>query len=95
MSWQLKVPTISSKYYTYLRFFFLVILIYFSGWGKTKGGGKSTNVLQQAMLPVVAHKTCRKKMKLSNTDVKVHKGSMLCAGGQGKGGCQVTNKMAI
>lgn len=52
------------------------------------GGGNSANVLQQAMLPVAAHKTCREKMK--NQPFKVYKGPMLCAGGQGKGGCQVT-----
>jgi len=35
---------------------------------------------------VADHKTCREKMKVVR---KVHKGPMLCAGGQGKGGCQV------
>jgi len=59
---------------------------FITGWGKTKGGGNSANVLQQAMLPVAAHKTCREKMK--NEYFKVYKGPMLCAGGQGKGGCQ-------
>ena len=50
------------------------------------GGGNAADVLQQAMLPVADHKTCRDKMK----DIRaVHKGPMLCAGGQGKGGCQV------
>ena len=43
-------------------------------------------MLQEAMLPVAYHKTCREKMKIVR---KVHKGHMLCAGGQGKGGCQV------
>ena len=43
------------------------------------------DVLQQAMLPVADHKTCREKMK----GFTVYKGPMLCAGGQGKGGCQV------
>ena len=50
------------------------------------GGGHAADVLQQAVLPVADHKTCRDKMK----DVrKVYKVPMLCAGGQGKGGCQV------
>ena len=50
------------------------------------GGGTGAEVLQEAMLPVAYHKTCREKMKVVR---KVHKGTMLCAGGQGKGGCQV------
>ena len=66
--------------------FWLQHIFYFSGWGKTIGGGTGAEVLQEAMLPVAYHKTCREKMKVVR---KVHKGTMLCAGGQGKGGCQV------
>jgi len=58
---------------------------FITGWGKTIGGGSGAEVLQQAVLPVADHKTCREKMKVVR---KVHKGPMLCAGGQGKGGCQ-------
>ena len=61
--------------------------IYFSGWGRTIGGGPGADVLQEAMLPVVNTKTCREKMK----GFFVSKKHMLCAGGQGKGGCQVKN----
>ena len=71
---------------------FTFISVYFAGWGKTIGGGNASDVLQQALLPVAYHKTCREKMK--HEKFKVYKGPMLCAGGQGKGGCQVT-KMAI
>ena len=45
-----------------------------------------SEVLQQAMLSVADHKTCRKKMKYAG---KVYRKAMLCAGAQGKGGCQV------
>jgi len=65
---------------------FVFISIYFSGWGRTIGGGDAADVLQQAVLPVADHTTCRRKMQPVS---KVYKGPMLCAGGQGKGGCQV------
>jgi len=61
----------------------------FSGWGKTIGGGSGAEVLQQAVLPVANYSTCREKMKVVR---KVHRGPMLCAGGRGKGGCQVKKK---
>ena len=67
-------------------FVLIAVFFFFSGWGKTIGGGTGAEVLQEAMLPVAYHKTCREKMKVVR---KVHKGTMLCAGGQGKGGCQV------
>ena len=51
------------------------------------GGGNLADVLQQAVLPVTDHKTCREKML--NKEIKVYKKAMLCAGAQGKGGCQV------
>ena len=59
---------------------------YFSGWGNTIGGGNASEVLQQAMLPVADHNTCHEKVK---DLAKVYESSMLCAGGQGKGGCHV------
>ena len=62
------------------------ITVYFSGWGRTIGGGSGADVLQQAMLPVADHETCKEKMEHIR---KVLEGPMLCAGGQGKGGCQV------
>lgn len=50
------------------------------------GGGDASDVLQQAMLPIVDHRTCQDK----NKDVlRVFKKQMLCAGGKGKGGCHV------
>jgi len=67
---------------------FVFTSTYFSGWGKTIGGGSGAQVLQQAVLPVANHSACDEKMKVVR---KVHKGPMLCAGGQGKGGCQVKN----
>lgn len=53
------------------------------------GGGNASEVLQQAMLPVADHKTCSNRNKQLT---KVYKGPMLCAGGHGKGGCQVKNE---
>jgi len=58
---------------------------FITGWGRTIGGGDAADVLQQAVLPVADHTTCRRKMQPVS---KVYKGPMLCAGGQGKGGCQ-------
>ncbi|KAL9970723.1 hypothetical protein ACROYT_G023137 [Oculina patagonica] len=58
---------------------------YITGWGRTVGGGSAWDVLQQAVLPVVRHKTCKAR---NNVIREVYKGPMLCAGGQGKGGCQ-------
>ena len=49
------------------------------------GGGNAAEVLQQAMLPITRHTTCRKKMDF----LKVSKKQMVCAGGKGKGGCHV------
>ena len=59
------------------------------GIGDTIGGGNASEVLQQAVLPVVDHNTFRDKMK---DLLKVHNSSMLCAGGQGKGGCHVRKR---
>lgn len=57
---------------------------FITGWGRTVGGGDASDVLQQAMLPIVDHRTCQDK----NKDVlRVFKKQMLCAGGKGKGGC--------
>ena len=53
------------------------------------GGGPGADILQQAMIPVANHTTCREKMK---EFTEVSKRHMLCAGGQGKGGCQVINE---
>jgi len=65
---------------------FVFISVYFSGWGRTIGGGAAADVLQQALLPVANHTTCQQNMKNVGT---VYKDEMLCAGSQGKGGCQV------
>merc|ERR1719309_263004 len=58
---------------------------YITGWGRTVGGGSAAQTLQQAMLPVAAHSACsRVNGRLAPVDER----SMICAGGQGKGGCQ-------
>ena len=59
-----------------------------TGWGRTVGGGggSAADTLQQAMLPVAAHRKCSRD---NGRLLPVHKTSMVCAGGQGKGGCQV------
>lgn len=50
------------------------------------GGGNAADTLQQAMLPVAEHSACsRVNGRLAPVDER----SMVCAGGQGKGGCQV------
>ena len=48
------------------------------------GGGSAADILQQAMLPVAEHSACSRV-----NGGLVHEDSMVCAGGQGKGGCQV------
>jgi len=62
-------------------------LIPFLGWGRTVGGGSAAETLQQAMLPVAEHSACS---SVNGRLVKVDEKSMVCAGGQGKGGCQVS-----
>ena len=63
-----------------------------AGWGRTVGGGSAADTLQQAMLPVAEHSACsRVNGRLGRVDEK----SMVCAGGQGKGGCQVKNLTKI
>ena len=57
-----------------------------SGWGRTVGGGNASEVLQQAVLPIADHLTCRIRNK---NLTRVFEGPMLCAGGEGKGGCHV------
>lgn len=59
------------------------------GWGRTIGGGKPANILQQAVMPVVDHQTCAE----ANKDlVPVDQQSMVCAGyattGNVISGCQ-------
>ena len=78
--WQ---QTIYSDQKTAFAFYFY---FFFLGWGRTIGGGSAAEVLQEALLPVADDETCRKKMKPVG---KVYKKVMLCAGAQGKGGCQV------
>ncbi|KAM7433611.1 hypothetical protein ABFA07_016185 [Porites harrisoni] len=58
---------------------------YITGWGRTVAGGSAADTLQQAMLPVAAHKKCS---RVNGRLLPVHMTSMVCAGGQGKGGCQ-------
>jgi len=69
-----------------------VILIYFLGWGRTVGGGSAADTLQQAMLPVAEHSACS---RVNGRLVPVDESSMVCAGGQGKGGCQVLKGIQI
>lgn len=57
---------------------------FITGWGRTVGGGNASDVLQQAVLPIADHLTCRIRNK---NLTRVFEGPMLCAGGQGKGGC--------
>ena len=64
----------------------LPFVCFFPGWGRTVGGGSAADILQQAILPTAAHRTCYRKNKVLG---RVDEDSMLCAGGQGKGGCQV------
>ena len=58
----------------------------FIGWGRLVGGGDAADTLQQAMLPVASHSACS---RVNGRLVSVDEKSMVCAGGQGKGGCQV------
>ncbi|XP_020608281.1 chymotrypsinogen A-like isoform X2 [Orbicella faveolata] len=58
---------------------------YITGWGRTVGGGSAADTLQQAMLPVAEHSACS---RVNGRLVPVDESSMVCAGGQGKGGCQ-------
>ncbi|KXJ10614.1 Chymotrypsinogen B [Exaiptasia diaphana] len=58
---------------------------YITGWGRTVGGGNAADILQQAMLPVRSHSDCARVNGRLGT---VEQNSMICAGGQGKGGCQ-------
>ena len=57
-----------------------------AGWGRTVGGGSAADTLQQAMLPVAEHSACS---RVNGRLLPVDEKSMVCAGGQGKGGCQV------
>jgi len=57
---------------------------FITGWGRTVGGGNASDVLQQAMLPIADHLTCRIRNK---NLTRVFEKQMLCAGGEGKGGC--------
>ena len=54
--------------------------------GTHRRGGSAADTLQQAMLPVAAHSECS---RVNGRLLPVDKKSMVCAGGQGKGGCQV------
>ena len=54
---------------------------FFSGWGRTVGGGNAADTLQQAMLPVAEHSACS---RVNGRLVPVDERSMICAGGQGK-----------
>ncbi|XP_001632947.3 chymotrypsinogen B isoform X2 [Nematostella vectensis] len=58
---------------------------YITGWGRTVGGGSAAGILQQAMLPVAGDSDCQ---RTNGRLVPVDSTSMICAGGQGKGGCQ-------
>ncbi|XP_078374818.1 chymotrypsin-like protease CTRL-1 [Oculina patagonica] len=58
---------------------------YITGWGRTVGGGSAANTLQEAMLPVAGYNACE---RVNGRLVPLDETSMVCAGGQGKGGCQ-------
>ncbi|XP_028397984.1 chymotrypsinogen A-like [Dendronephthya gigantea] len=58
---------------------------YITGWGRTVGGGQAADTLQQAILPVVSHYSCS---KINGYLRPVIQNTMICAGGEGKGGCQ-------
>ncbi|XP_068753358.1 chymotrypsinogen A-like [Montipora capricornis] len=58
---------------------------FITGWGRTVGGGNAADTLQQAMLPVAEHSKCS---RVNGRLLPVDEKSMVCAGGQGKGGCQ-------
>lgn len=62
------------------------MLLYSLGWGRMVGGGKGANILQQAMLPVANDKRCQ---SVNGRLGRVYSDTMICAGGQGRGGCQV------
>ena len=49
------------------------------------GGGSLAGPLQQALLPVASHNNCNSR---NGQLLPVDQNSMICAGGQGKGGCQ-------
>ena len=66
---------------------YLYDLLNLVGWGRTVGGGNAADTLQQAMLPVAEHSACS---RVNGRLVGVDEKSMVCAGGQGKGGCQVS-----
>ena len=53
------------------------------------GGGQGANILQQAMLPVADDRRCQ---SVNGRLGRVYSDTMICAGGQGRGGCQVTTK---
>ena len=63
-----------------------ILKLIHAGWGRTVGGGNAADTLQQAMLPVAKHSDCS---RVNGRLVTVDERSMVCAGGQGKGGCQV------
>jgi len=58
---------------------------YITGWGRTVGGGQGANILQQAMLPVAEDRRCQ---SVNGRLGRVYSDTMICAGGQGRGGCQ-------
>ncbi|XP_022803816.1 chymotrypsinogen B-like [Stylophora pistillata] len=58
---------------------------YITGWGRLFGGGQAAYTLQQAVLQVVDHGRCQ---SVNGYMVPVDEDSMVCAEGEGKGGCQ-------
>ena len=59
------------------------------GWGRLRIDGPSSNILQQAKLPVAAHSDCS---RINGPLLPVDEKTMLCAGRNGKGGCRVKTK---
>ncbi|KAG8429953.1 hypothetical protein GDO86_018778, partial [Hymenochirus boettgeri] len=56
---------------------------YITGWGRLSTGGNLPDVLQQALLPVVDHKTCTQR-DWWGSPIKT---TMVCAGGDIRSGC--------
>ncbi|KAJ3607462.1 hypothetical protein NHX12_024513 [Muraenolepis orangiensis] len=60
---------------------------YVTGWGKQTAAASSTsNILQQALVPVVRQTECQNQYQSQNITIRA---SMICAGEQGRGVCQV------
>ena len=77
-------------YSLYNEFFlFIIHVLIFSGWGKTRHPGSMTSVLQQADLDVIDDRTCESHNRRGGIPISVTS-AMVCAGSGGrdrKSGC--------